>query len=185
VNPSAPPGKSEKYARREHERRFLLAAPPLPASIAATTLIIDRYIEGTRLRLRAAVAAGGTAYKLTQKVPSPGGGPGLLTTVYLDAAEHAVFAALPARVLRKTRHHLPPLVVDVFEPPLHGLVLAEAEFDSEAEVRAFPAPPAALAEVTRDSRFGGGRLAATTRGELVEVLAGFGLDIACANDPRR
>ena len=39
-----------KYARLERERRFLLADEPPPAE--ATRLIEDRYLHGTRLRLR-------------------------------------------------------------------------------------------------------------------------------------
>lgn len=131
------------------------------------------------MRLRRVDRQGGAPeLKLTQKIPAdrPAGGvQGLITTVYLSPAEYEVFAALPARVLRKSRWSLPPLGVDVFEPPLHGLVLAEAEFGSDEEAAAFEVPSAAVAEVSDDPRFTGGRLSAVDRPELLRWLAGFGV----------
>ena len=82
-NPSAPPGRSERYARRELERRFLLAGPPA-GPVEKTARIHDRYIEGTRLRLRKKTDETGVHYKLTQKVPASNGSPGLITTIYFS-----------------------------------------------------------------------------------------------------
>jgi CYTH domain-containing protein len=115
--------------------------------------------------------------KLTQKIPADRPGPvqGLITNTYLSAAEYDVFATLPAEVLRKTRYSLPPFGIDVFDPPLHGLVLAEAEFTSDETMNAFGVPPFAVAEVTGDPRFTGGRLVAAGRGELLEWLAEYGI----------
>ncbi len=48
--------------------------------------------------------------------------------------------------------------VDVFEGSLDGLVMAEAEFDSDDAMIAFPSPPFALREVTDDPRYTGGML---------------------------
>ena len=141
VNDAAPPGKELKYARLERERRFLLRVSPAEG-VVKTTRIADRYLLGTRLRLRRAietVTVGGigerTVYKLTQKVPAPDGGPGLITTLYLDAVEYAVLEQLPAATVHKTRLSVPPLGIDVFEDALAGLVLAEAEFDDERVAR--------------------------------------------------
>jgi CYTH domain-containing protein/GNAT superfamily N-acetyltransferase len=178
ARPVAAADKSRKYALPECERRFLLAA--LPATpITRTVVIDDHYIAGTRLRLRKMVDTVGTAtvtsYKLTQKVPAADGAPGLLTTAYLTEAEHGVFATLPGSRLRKTRYGMVPFVVDVFEAPLAGLFIAEIEFESAAEMGAFVPPDAVVAEITRDARFTGGRLVSTTRSELLEALASFGL----------
>ena len=166
-----------KYARVERERRFLLAAPPtgLPP---VPLRITDRYLSGTRMRLRRVEQPGTEpVFKLTQKIPAggPGAVQGLITNTYLSHAEFDVFAGLPARVLSKSRYSLPPLGVDVFEQPLQGLVLAEAEFDSDASAQEFAVPPFAVAEVTDDPRFTGGRLVAATRAELREWLAGYGV----------
>jgi CYTH domain-containing protein len=175
-HPDAPAGKARKYAQPERERRFLLAGLP-PGDIVRSVALTDLYLPGTRLRLRRAVdtADGGTIYKLTQKVPAADGGPGLITTVYLDAVEYERLATVPALELRKTRHSMPPFGVDVFAPPLHGLFLAEREFSSDEDLHAFAPPPFALAEVTSDPRFAGGRLVVTARDELLRTLASFGL----------
>ena len=123
-------------------------------------------------------AGGGTdriVYKLTQKVPGHGGEPGLITTMYIDAAEYAVLTQLPALSLTKTRLTIPPLGVDVFEGCLTGLVIGEAEFaDAEAMERFVP-PPGTLAEVTHDHRLTGGSLAAMTGPELALLLAEYGV----------
>lgn len=183
-----------KYARVERERRFLLTGPP-PAGVVVRRRITDRYLRGTRLRLRreefldgaqspadAAHDAGTLRLKLTQKIPAHGQRTdrahvqGLITTTYLSPAEYDLLAALPAEVLAKTRVSVPPLGIDVFEPPLHGLVLAEAEFDDDVAARAFRPPEYCVAEVTHDPRFTGGRLVVTHRRELLGWLAEF--DIA-------
>jgi CYTH domain-containing protein len=178
TNPSAPPGKSQQYAKRERERRFLLAEPPA-GKIERTTTITDRYFLGTRLRLRLMVetrgAASRTYYKLTQKIPAADGGPGLLSTTYLNEEEFALLSTLPGSVLRKTRYSIPPFGVDVFDSPLDGLILAECEFDDDATMHSFTPPAWILAEVTLDARFGGGRLATLDTSGLVKLLAPFGV----------
>jgi CYTH domain-containing protein len=167
-----------KYARVERERRFLLAGPPEPSAVTVSRLITDRYLEGTRLRLRwAEFPDGRREIKLTQKVPvaRPGATQGLLTNTYLSPAEYEVLATLPARVLSKSRLSVPPLGVDVFEGRLRGLVLAEAEFTSDEEARSFLPPAVCVAEVTDDERFTGGRLVRASRRELLGWLAEYGL----------
>lgn len=139
-----------KYARRELERRFLLDAVPSGEPVATTT-IVDRYIHGTRLRLRAMAHDGRTVCKLTQKAD------GLITTIYLDTAEYQVFAVLPADVIEKTRLHFPPLAVDVVEP---DLVIGEVEFDSEDKMARYVPPTSAVREITGDPDLTGAALAA-------------------------
>ena len=87
----------------------------------------------------------------------------LITSIYLTEAEFALLADLPGRSLRKVRHHLAPvngveIAVDVFEGPLAGLILAEAEFETVEAMAAFPDPDFALREVTEDPRYRGGEL---------------------------
>jgi CYTH domain-containing protein len=95
---------SLKYAVVERERRYRLGR--LPDGVSSTTEILDRYVTGTRLRLREVRAGDGSvARKLTHKVRL-GEGPGEVacTNFYLDDEEWALLAALPARLLRKRRH---------------------------------------------------------------------------------
>jgi CYTH domain-containing protein len=173
-NPLAPPGKSTKYGRRELERRFLLAEMP-PGDVERTTEICDRYIEGTRLRLRKTVERDDTRviYKLTQKVPAPDAGASLVTTLYLSEEEYERLRALPALVLEKTRFTIPPFGIDSFAAPRDGLWLAEVEFEGDVEMQRFAVPLWAIAEVTADPRFTGGRLVRTGRAELSELLRAY------------
>jgi CYTH domain-containing protein len=188
------PGHRDKYAVVERERRFLLAAPPSGVRLTDERQITDRYLTGTRLRLRRVTRAGRAdpELKLTQKVPASRGGPGpvsgLITNFYLSQAEYDLLATLPAAELAKTRRSFPPYVVDVFGAPHHGLVLAEVELASDAELAACPAPAGSVAEVTADARFTGGRLAVTPRPELLRWLAEYGLTVQDdqeASDPAR
>jgi hypothetical protein len=176
----APLGKSLKYARRERERRFLLAVVPEDDEPIRTAAIADRYIRGTRFRLRRSVETVGVdsqvILKLTQKIPEEGGGPGLITTAYLSEAEFKAFSVLPADPLVKTRLSIPPFGVDVFTDALEGLTLAEAEFESDEEMNKFHPPAFAVAEVTQDVRFSGARLATTPRQDLLALLRDFELE---------
>jgi CYTH domain-containing protein len=173
------PVRDGKYARVERERRFLLATAPLPATAIASRRITDRYLTGTRLRLRRAENAhsGACEFKLTQKLPAqrPGYIQGLLTNIYLSPAEYELLACLPAATLSKTRLSVPPLGIDVFDAPLHGLILAEAEFTTDEAARSFLPPPEIVAEVTNDTRFTGGILVQTHRDDLLTWLADYGI----------
>jgi len=55
--------------------------------------------------------------------------------------------------------------------------LAGIELDTDAELAACPPPPGAVAEVTNDDRFTGGRLAVVQRAELLSWLAEYGVDV--------
>jgi len=69
------------------------------------------------------------------------------------------------------------LGIDIFDPPLHGLVLAEAEFTTDQAAQSFLPPQAAVAEVTDDARFTGSSLARTRRHDLLAWLAEFGIKL--------
>jgi CYTH domain-containing protein len=154
-----------KYAVVERERRWLCDAVP-DSRVLWAERITDLYVEGTRLRLREARRLDGSAVmrRLAKKADLDEGRR-LITSLYLDETEFALFAMLPGRRLVKVRHHLaaPPgaasLSVDRFEGALAGLILAEAEFDSDADMAAFAAPDFAVREVTADPRYNGGALA--------------------------
>jgi len=149
--------RESRFALPERERRFLVAEEPPQGGECRE--ISDRYLDGTRLRLRRVVhPSGALELKLTQKLP---GDPwGRLTTLYLDEPEYDVLAGLPAATLTKRRYRVAESydVVDVFEGALTGLVVAEIEFDDEGAAEAY-VPPDGCVEVTRDPSFTGGALA--------------------------
>ncbi len=150
---------SLKYAVVERERRFLLAA--LPDGITTSWEIVDRYVIGTRLRLREVTEADGTVVrKLGHKVRLRDGPEEIAcTSLYLDLGEWALLVALPARVLRKRRHLVQRdgvrIAVDEHED---GTLLAEID-DGDGEPLAVPSWLDVVAEVTRDESFTGAALA--------------------------
>ena len=172
-----------RYAHLERERRFLMGAAPAPVPGLRVLGIEDRYLRGTRLRLRTVREPGrAEVHKLGQKVRPDESRPSTVehTTLYLDAAEHAVLLSLPADALAKTRtlhpwHDL-AVAVDVFAGSLAGLVLAEVDL-GEAGVLPADGPPVDwLTEVTDDERLTGGRLARTSTAELAALLREHGVE---------
>ncbi|MGC4054941.1 MAG: hypothetical protein QM757_39370 [Paludibaculum sp.] len=171
------------YARIERERRFLLNRFP-DSDVTRIRRITDRYIDGTRLRLRQQSDDGGPpTFKLTQKVPAQAAGAqqGLITSMYLTENEFRLLAQLPAATLSKVRYSVPPWGVDILEGPLQGLRLAEAEFDSAAEADALVIPDFIHHEVTADPRFTGGQLARASRSNVENWLADYGITLS---DPK-
>ena len=140
---------SLKYAHVERERRFLLDV--LPDLTGARVLrITDRYVDGTRLRLRTVEEDGHpVVHKLGQKIRLEGVSTNAHTTLYLSAVEYAGLAHLPGRDLRKTRHLLRHFAFDVHGD---GLLLAETETAEEPWF-------GYVREVTDEEEFTGGRLA--------------------------
>ena len=166
-----------EYARIERERRFLLDRFP-GAAVVRVRHITDRYIDGTRLRLRHQSDDGGPAtFKLTQKVPAPANRTqqALITSIYLTPDEFRLLDQLPGKILRKVRYSVPPFGIDVFEGALQGLRLAEAEFDSAADADSLVVPDFILHEVTGDQRFTGGRLVCASRPSVEKWLAEYGM----------
>ena len=165
-----------KYARPERERRFVLAG--VPPGATGERRIVDRYLAGTRLRLRQVGQGPDAVRKLGQKVRPDEVDPRVLlhTTMYLAPAEFEALTALPAAVLVKRRSWLVlpgdrRLAIDAFDGELRGLALAEIELGDETDAAGFEPPEWVLAEVTTDERFTGGRLAVTSRAELRSALA--------------
>jgi hypothetical protein len=154
-----------KYAWVELERRWLCDRVPEELIVDSET-IVDLYVTDTALRLREALPVGGgePMRRLGRKAdvnPSTR----LLTSIYLAPNEYKLLSVLPGRTLCKTRHRLGKLAgaemvcVDIFEGPLAGLIIAEAEFDTVEAMEAYSAPAFAGREVTDDVRYTGGHLA--------------------------
>ena len=160
-----------KYAKIERERRFLLTEPPSDLDLKnGYQRIIDRYIVGTRLRLRRMERADGGVVdlKLTQKYDADGqpGARTIITNFYLNEAEYTLLLGVEAQILTKRRYRYDwqgqRWSIDCFEGRLQGLVLAEIEFDSDEAMAALELPAFAATEVTHEARFTGGVLVITS-----------------------
>src|SRR3954451_22937395 len=124
------PGQG-RYAHLEREQRWIAGGVPSGSTPVAT--IVDRYIRGTRLRLRRSESGAGTLFKLGQKVRDDPDSPVTvrLTNMYLSEIEYRALLVLPAAELSKTRTHMHwndhVIAVDQFHGRLNGLVLSECE----------------------------------------------------------
>jgi CYTH domain-containing protein len=156
-----------KYARVERERRYLL--PDLPEGLTRADhhlQITDNYITGTRLRLRKVREPRTNKWvvKFTQKfAPNPEDlSRTLITNTYLNPTEADTLAIFEANEIRKNRYPYEfegrTFSVDMFLGDLFGLVLAEVSFETDEELDRFPKPSFALADVTNNEIFSGGRL---------------------------
>lgn len=163
-----------RYAHVEREQRWIASGVPPDAQRWAE--IVDRYIRGTRLRLRHTESDEQTVFKLGQKVRLVANDPETvkLTNIYLSYEEFAVLASLPAAEMCKTRWRVAwkgkTVAVDQFHGRLDGLVLAEVELAPGD--RRLARPPFAVRDVTNDDRFSGGGLALASD----ESVAGLLLD---------
>jgi CYTH domain-containing protein len=150
---------SLKYAVVERERRYLLAR--LPEGVTETHEIVDRYVTGTRLRLRQVRASDGTVTrKLGHKVRLAAGPAEIAcTNLYLNDEEWALLVILPARLLRKKRHVVERdgLVVAIDEHE-DGTLLAEID-DRDSPSDFVPAWLDIVRDVTADEAWTGARLA--------------------------
>src|SRR5229473_1089716 len=173
-----------KYARVERERRYLLQDLPEGLSRADHHLqITDNYITGTRLRIRKVrdPKTNKWVVKFTQKfAPDPKDlSRTMITSIYLNAIEAETLSMFGANEIRKNRYYFEfdgrKFSVDMFLGDLFGLVLAEVSFETDEELDAFPMPPFALADVTNDEIFSGGRLSELTFANIRNEVAKRGL----------
>jgi hypothetical protein len=118
--------------------------------------IVDRYLEGSHLRLRRmdALDGGETVFKLGKKEApdAPDFGRTVMTTIYLTAAEHSLLAPLPAAELCKRRLHV----------------------ETGSHTFGVDLPDWIVREVTREERFTGGALAWLSDEERRELVRSLG-----------
>ena len=160
--------RNGKYSCMEWERRFLVRALPMELVVAGYRWrISDRYLPGTRLRLRRMEAPSGVEvhWKLTQKFQEEGmaGRRTTITNIYLSEAEYESLQVLGGNEIRKDRYLFEyrnnVFGFDVFAGRHRGLILAEVEAESDTELDRIPIPPFLLEEVTEEPFFTGGKLA--------------------------
>ncbi|HEX4695163.1 hypothetical protein [Sphingomonas sp.] len=152
-----------KYAHCERERRWLVDAAAPPPAVDPIE-IHDRYITGTRLRLREMRRDGEIVWKLTRKYECADALARPIVTAYLTRAEYDVLAALPALGVAKQRFRVSEggrdFSLDRFAGALDGLVLSELEAEDDATLRALADPAWTVRDVSDDPRYQGARLAA-------------------------
>lgn len=167
--------KLAKYARVERERRFLLRElPPGLKLMDYHRQIFDNYLTDTRLRLRKVrvPATREWTWKLTQKfAPDPPDfSRTLITNIYLTQYEYEMLSVFEGNEIRKNRypyeHEGRAFSIDVFLGALHGLILAETDFETDEEMSNFTLPSFATLDVTNDVMFTGGHLVDLTADQI-------------------
>jgi CYTH domain-containing protein len=175
---------NSKYARVERERRYLLQDLPEGLTRASPHVqITDNYLTGTRLRLRKVrdPQTNKWTVKLTQKF-APNAedfSRTIITNIYLNAVEAETLAVFEANEIRKNRYPFEfqgrKFSVDMFLGDLFGLVLAEVSFENDEELNNFPRPPFAIADVTANELFTGGKLCDLSFADIRSEIAKSGI----------
>lgn len=148
-----------KYSVVERERRFVVTE--IPRGVVAVRQIVDRYLDGSRFRLRETTDSDGAVTRKLGHKTRLGSGPEEIacTSIYLDEKEWQLLLGLPARTLRKTRHIVERdgfrLAVDELED---GTLLAEID-EADSSPRNMPDWLPVIREVTADESWTGAGLA--------------------------
>lgn len=174
---------ASKYALIEREKRYLLNELPAEVNRADYHLqITDNYITGTRLRIRKVRDPKTNKWivKFTQKFAPDGDlSRTTITNIYLNAIEAETLGVFSSNEIRKNRYPFEfegrRFSIDVFLGDLLGLVMAETSFEDDAEMANFSLPPFAIADVTDNSVFSGGRLCEMTFDDIRKEVARGGL----------
>jgi CYTH domain-containing protein len=173
-----------KYARVERERRYLLQDLPEGLTRADHHLqITDNYITGTRLRIRKVRDPKTNKWivKFTQKFAANPDDLSrtIITNTYLNATEAETLSIFDANEIRKNRYPFPfegrEFSIDMFLGDLFGLVMAEVSFETDQEVDNFQKPPFAIADVTNNEIFSGGKLSELTFEDIRNEIERRGL----------
>jgi CYTH domain-containing protein len=174
-----------RYARVERERCYLLRDLPEGMTRADPHLqITDTYMTGSRLRLRKVREPRTNKWtvKFTQKFAPDTDDLSrtIITNTYLNALEAEVLSSIfNSNEIRKNRYPFEfdgrKFSIDMFLGDLFGLVLAEVSFETDEELDNFPTPPFALADVTNEPIFSGGRLCELTFSDVRAEIAKRGL----------
>lgn len=168
-----------RYTRIEYERRFLVRADAgwTDRVDPVSRVIDDKYLRGTRLRLRIVTESqsGHRTIKLTKKAESSSPYFTTISRILLSPHEYRLIDAIDGDRLTKRRFHCTDrgrrFAIDRFEDALEGLVLCEVEADGLDELMEIEPPDFVQREVTEDSFFTGANLCRTTPEDLLARLA--------------
>jgi CYTH domain-containing protein len=157
--PSLPP----KYSKTEIERRWLVSpSSGLHANADRERHIEDRYILGTRLRLRVVTESNHEPiYKLGKKYESNISGTCQAISIYLEKSEYETLALLPARLAKKRRLSVHGGALDVYEFPEHQMEVFEVEFANHEDAASYYPPDGVSEEITNNAQFTGFALASS------------------------
>lgn len=154
--------KRPKYSIPEIERRWTVNAAALPDLGSLTKAeISDKYLTGTRLRLRSIHNESGAQYKIGKKYGDNRMFSESITNIYLSRAEYELLNQSDGIEVSKTRYRIEGGSLDVYADGGRPTTFS-VEFASEDEAIAYEPPHLVVDEVTNDHDYSGMALA---RGE--------------------
>ncbi len=155
-----------KTAQSEFHRLFLIEKLPEPLGAASRHLqILDKYIEGTRIRLRQMrdPYSNERTQILQKRIDPSTGAESRSAEVHLDDHEYSLFDQFGGPEIRKNRYFhefdLVTYTFDVYLGRLQGLKLARADFETGDAARDLALPGFSVIEVTNEPFFAGEHLA--------------------------
>lgn len=167
-----------KTAQSEFHRLFLIEKLPEPLGPASRHLqILDKYIEGTRIRLRQMrdPYSNERTQMLQKRIEPSTGAETRSAEVHLDDHEYSLFDHFSGQEIRKNRYFhefdLVAYAFDMYLGQLKGLKLARAEFETGDEGRDFTPPDFSVIEVTNELFFSGEHLANKVFSEVASEIA--------------
>jgi CYTH domain-containing protein len=166
----------------EREMKFLLKSLP-DLSNCERQEMVDIYIPRKEGHAAIRIRKKGERFVITKTTEAFEEGIKVLKeeTIGITEEEFEVFRTMKdAKILEKTRYVYPlgdrKMEIDVFHGRHDGLVLAEVEFKSLEELKAFEKPDFCLAEVTKEDYLAGGVLYKLDWKDIVDKLDKLGYE---------
>ena len=164
----------------ELERTFLAKYLPKNLKNSPHIEMIDIYHPKTAVHPCLRLRKNGDEYVITKKTPVNENDKSVQheQTIILTEKEFKSLFKAHGKVLEKIRYFYTEdnttMEIDVFKGALEGLVLVDAEFTSEKEMKKFIIPDFCLVDVTQDDFVAGGMLAGKKYSDIASELAEFG-----------
>lgn len=148
-----------KYSIPEIERRWTVSRANLPDLTHVPKVTInDKYLTGSRLRLRAIYNGAGIQHKLGKKYGDRIGLSESITNIYLSPSEYAILNRADGLEVTKTRYRLKGGSLDIY-PGDDRPILFSVEFRNEKDAINYEPPEFVQDEVTHDHNYTGFTLA--------------------------
>lgn len=164
----------------ELERTYLVKALPDNLDTFPSEIIHDIYVPAEAFHPHLRLRHRGDHYEITKKVPTDGtdSSKQFEHTIELEKEEFEALAKSSTKDIKKRRYTVEidgrKAELDVYMDKLAGLAVIDFEFDDEAQMRAFPMPDIALADVTQDETTAAGFLAGKSLDDITSRLKKYG-----------
>ena len=147
-----------KYSVAEIERRWIAELAQVgPLDAFSRREIEDKYLTGTRIRLRKVCATAETAaiFKLGKKYGKGNTFSEQVVSIYLTEDEFNTMSTMPGTTATKTRYTIAGGALDVYHHPRSGFAVFEMEFETESAALHYTPPSFACQEITHDQAYSG------------------------------